>query len=324
MKGVEKMKRNVTLNRFKRNPVIEPNPKNPWEEKATFNPAAFKLDGKIHILYRAMSKDNTSVIGYATSKDGLKINERLKEPIYYPREPFEEKKNPNGNSGCEDPRITIIDNKIYMCYTAFDGRNPPRIAMTHISKKDFLNRKWNWSKPVLLSPPNFDNKDAFLFPEKVNGKYMFIHRIGKSIDYDFTEKMPVEENIWLEEKHWIEPRKWAWDNTKIGAAAPPVKTKDGWIMLYHGVDESFIYRVGATLLNLKNPTKIIARLEDPLFEPEMKYEKEGHCKNVVFPCGNVIIEDNLYVYYGAADKSVGVATIKLKKLLEALKSCSVR
>lgn len=324
MIGTEDLKRNMKLKRYGGNPIIKPNPKNPWEEKSTFNPAAFRLDGKVHILYRAMSKDNTSTIGYATSKDGLKIDERLSEPIYVPRESFEQKKVKCGNSGCEDPRVTIINDKIYMCYTAFDGKNPPRVAMTHISKKDFLSRKWNWSEPILLSPPNFDNKDAFLFPEKVNGKYMFIHRIGDGIDYDLTESLPVKENIWLEEKRWIEPREWAWDMRKVGAAGPPIKTKDGWIMLYHGVDDESTYRVGAVLLDPKDPTKNLARLEDPLLEPKMKYEKEDHLKNVVFPCGNVVMNDKLYIYYGAADKTIGIARIKLKKLLKYLKSFSVR
>ena len=109
-----------------------------WESQATFNPAAIYEGGKVHILYRAMSGDNTSVIGYASSPDGVDITERLADPIYIPREDFEQKKMPGGNSGCEDPRITKIGDRIYMCYTAYDGMDPPRVAFTSIDVKDFL------------------------------------------------------------------------------------------------------------------------------------------------------------------------------------------
>src|SRR3989344_4724050 len=100
-------------------------------------------------LYRALSGDNTSTIGYASSIDGVRINERLSEPIYVPREDFESKKIEGGNSGCEDPRLTKIGNNLYMCYTAFDGIGPPRVAVTSIGEKDFLSRRWKWKKPRL-------------------------------------------------------------------------------------------------------------------------------------------------------------------------------
>ena len=268
-----------------------------------------------------MSEDNTSVMGYAVSDDGIHINYRSPNPAYVPRESFEQKLQPNGNSGPEDPRLTQIGDKIYMCYTAFDGKNPPRVALTRIAVKDFLAEKWNWSKPVLISPPNMDDKDAFVFPEKVNGKYMIIHRGGDDIDLGFSTTLDFKENTWLEEHRWIAPRQWWWDSKKVGAAAPPVKTKDGWVMLYHGVSEDSIYRVGAVLLDLKNPMKVIGRTDNPIFEPETVYEKEGEIPNVVFPCGNVLIGDKLFVYYGGADKVVGVATVKISKLINAIKSC---
>ncbi|MBI4235452.1 hypothetical protein HY604_04080 [Candidatus Peregrinibacteria bacterium] len=318
---LERNKRPITLERAKENPIIVPNKANSWESKLVFNPAALYIQGKVHILYRAMSEDNTSVMGYAVSHDGIHIDYRSLNPAYVPRESFEQKLQPNGNSGPEDPRLTQIGDKIYMCYTAFDGRNPPRVALTRIAVKDFLAEKWNWTKPVLISPPNMDDKDAFVFPEKVNGKYMIIHRAGDDIDLGFSTTLDFEENTWLEEHRWIAPRKWWWDSKKVGAAAPPVKTKDGWVMLYHGVSEDRIYRVGALLLDLKNPMKVIGRTDNPIFEPETVYEKEGEIPNVVFPCGNVLIGDKLFVYYGGADKVVGVATVEMSKLLNTIKSC---
>jgi predicted GH43/DUF377 family glycosyl hydrolase len=103
--------------RYQHNPIITPRPEFAWEAKATFNPAAIYEDGKVHLIYRAMSHDNTSVFGYASSADGVHIDERLSTPIYVPRESFEQKLRP-GNSGCEDPRITKLDNRFYMFYTA--------------------------------------------------------------------------------------------------------------------------------------------------------------------------------------------------------------
>ena len=313
----------LKLKRAEENPVILPVKEHPWESKATFNPAALYLDNKVHIVYRAMSEDNTSIFGYAVSTDGIHIDYRSEEPVYTPREPFEQKLVPGSNSGCEDPRLTLIGNRIYMLYTAYDGKNPPRVATTFINTRDFLSQRWNWSKPILITPPQYDNKDAFVFPEKLNNQHICVHRLGNDIDYDYCTNLDrsLTGNFWLNEHHWIAPRKGWWDSVKVGAAAPPVKTNQGWVMLYHGVSEDNIYRVGALLLDLKNPVKVISRTYFPIFEPEAPYEKEGQVLNVVFPCGNVIIDNTLYVYYGGGDSVVGVATVEIKDILKVLQLC---
>jgi predicted GH43/DUF377 family glycosyl hydrolase len=111
-----------------------------------------------------------------------------------------------------------------------------------------------------------------------------------------------------------------WDSKKIGAAAPPVKTKDGWVFLYHGVsDDDNVYRVGAVLLDKLNPVTILGRTDDAILEPSMPYEKEGQIPNVFFPCGNVLIGEKLFVYYGGGDSTVNVATIAIDELLRVLK-----
>ena len=318
---LEKEKRTVTAIRAKENPIIVPNTAHAWEAKAAFNPGAIYLENKVHLLYRAMAEDNTSVFGYARSNDGVHITERAPEPVYVPRETFEQKTQSNGNSGCEDPRLTRIAGKIYMCYTAFDGKNLPRVAFTWIREKDFLKQKWNWAKPVLISPPDLDDKDALLFPEKVNEKYMIIHRVGEDIDFALSHSLDFKGDTWLEERRWITPRKGWWDSKKIGAAAPPLKTKKGWILLYHGVSDDNIYRVGALLLDLKNPTEIIGRTDNPILAPETSYEKEGYVANVVFPCGAVLIGKKLFMYYGGADKVVGVASAHIDAIIEVLRLC---
>ena len=312
----------IKFERTKENPIITAKKEHLWESKATFNPAAIYLDGKVHIVYRAMSEDNTSVFGYAASKDGIHVDYRFPEPIYIPREPFEKKLQSGGNSGCEDPRLTKIGSKIYMLYTAFDGKNPPRVALTWILAKDFIKQKWAWAKPVLISPPDIDDKDACIFPEKISGKYFIIHRSGNDIDSTFIPTLNFDGKTWIGEYNWIFPRAGMWDSKKIGIAAPPVKTKKGWVIFYHGVSEDDgFYRVGAILLDLVDPTKIIARSDEPIFEPETNYEKEGQTPNVIFPCGAVFLKDKIFLYYGGADKVVGVATIKSEELLKNLESC---
>ncbi len=312
-------KRAGQLVRAKENPIITPIKNHPWESKATFNPGALYENGKVHILYRAMSEDNTSVLGYATSADGIYIDHRGSEPIYKPRESFEQKLMPGGNSGCEDPRLTKIGNTVYMLYTAFDGKHPPRIALTSITLKNFLAKIWDWTKPVLISPPEFDNKDACIFPEKVKGKYLIFHRFGKNVDIALTPSLNFDGKTWLEEHIWFSPRRGMWDSLKVGIAAPPIKTSKGWILLYHGVsEEDHYYRVGAALLDLRDPTKIISRTNDPIFSPEAPYEKTGQVANVVFPCGVIELGQKLFVYYGGGDSTVGVATVEIKKLLSEL------
>lgn len=312
-----------SLNTFKRfvgNPIISPIKENKWEAVATFNPASIFLDNKIHILYRTLSDDNTSYIGYAMTKDGFNIKERLSLPIYSPRESFEIKKIKNGNSGCEDPRLIKVGSLIYMCYTAYDSVGPPKVAVTSIKEKDFLNKNWVWSKPNILTPNGIDDKDTCFLPEKITGKYMIMHRIGTDICADYIKSLNFEKDTVKRCIKILGPRINGWDSSKVGITAPPIKTKYGWLLLYHGVSRSHsTYRVGAVLLSLKDPTIVLARITDPIFEPEMDYEKNGIVNNVVFPCGMIVKKGVLFIYYGGADKVVGVANIKLNIILQVLK-----
>jgi predicted GH43/DUF377 family glycosyl hydrolase len=307
----------LVFERFSENPILERVPEHKWEEKDVFNPASLYLDGKFHILYRAMSHENTSVVGYASSTDGLHIDERLPEPIYVPREVFE--KNPTGNySGCEDPRITKIGNRLYMCYTAYDGHNPPRVAFTSISVADFLAHRWQWSIPKLISPPDINDKDACVLEEKVNGKYMFFHRMETFIWIDFVNDLHFYDGQYLGGRILLQARPGKWDSQKLGIAGPPFKTERGWVLLYHGISDDSQYRVGAVLLDLNDPTKVLSRTEHPVLEPKMQYERVGQIPNVVFPCGQAVVNDTIYLYYGGADSVVAVATAPVGKLLALL------
>ncbi len=310
------------LQRFAGNPILRPEPSHPWEAKAVFNPAALYLEGKVHLLYRASSNDNTSVFGYASSKDGFTIDERLPDPVYVPRLPFEQKMVAGGNSGCEDPRLTIIDDVIYMLYTAFDGRSLPHVALTTILVSDFLAKRWKWATPVLISKLDQDDKDAAIFPKKFGGKYAVFHRIDGKIWLDFVDKLYGIWNKPLDGRVIMEPRSTQHDSRKIGIAGVPIETPDGWVLIYHGVSrrEDHHYHLRAALLDKNDPTKVLARTRDEILDTETPYERYGVVPNVVFSCGHVVKNGQLIVYYGAADTVVGVASMPLSELVQKLKS----
>lgn len=306
-----------TFIRAPENPILAPRGDG-FESRAVFNPAAIDIESSIYILYRAMDKLNTSTIGLAVSRDGIHIDERLSEPIYKPRADFEQKKgSPDGNSGCEDPRVVRIGNQLHMTYTAYDGVRAPAGAVSSIGVEDFLAKRFNmWSQPSLLTPDGIDDKDLALLPEKIKGNYLLYHRINNQLCADLLPDLVSGKRV----TRCIEimgPRKGMWDSEKVGSAAPPIKVADSWLMIHHGVSRHGKYRLGAALL-AEDGTTLLSRTADPLFEPLEKYEIEGEVANVVFSCGAVVRGDNLIMYYGGADKVVGVATASLAHIVDAL------
>ena len=328
----------LTLDRFERNPILTPDGSRRWETKAVFNPAAIYENGKVHLLYRALGESDVSVLGYASSVDGLHISERLDKPAYIPREPFEGV-NPShpyipeptgiyvsgggGMGGCEDPRMTRIDDRVYMTYVAYDGYSHPRVALSSIHIDDFLAHRWNWKKPVLISPPYIVDKNACILPEKINGKYVIFHRVFPDILIDLVDNLDFDgKTRFIVGQYKIPTRVLSsdWDSLKVGCGPPPLKTKEGWLLIYQavGVSDRSRYKIGAMLLDLKDPTKVLARTRNPILEPSAVYENEGFKSGVVYPCGAVIIKDRLFVYYGGADMVVCVATTKLNRFMENL------
>src|SRR3989344_2257340 len=290
-----------TFIRAKNNPILFP-PGSGFASTDVLNPTAIDLDGSVYILYRAVDSVNTSTIGLAISTDGTTIDERLEEPIYSPRAEFEMKKGkPDGNSGCEDPRIVRIDETLYMTYTAYDGVHAPRGAVSSISVLDFLARRFDTrSAPFLLTPANVDDKDLALLPEKINGNYLLYHRVSNQVCADLLPDIAAGKRV----SRCIEiiaPRYGMWDGAKVGTAAPPIKVGNKWLMIYHGISRHTTYRLGALLLDADGIT-VLARTADPIFEPLDTYEKQGAVPNVVFACGVVVRGDTLFLYYGGADK----------------------
>lgn len=313
------------LHRSPLNPVLTPRWGHPWERLGVYNPGVLQDGELLYVVYRGQDNSGTSTMGLATfHAHNTKLISREAGPIYIPREEFEEKAFQVGNSGCEDPRLTLIGEQVYMLYTAYRGDTPPRVALTSISLKDFREKKWNaWKNPLLISPPGIADKDACLFPEKINGNFVIIHRIEPDIVFDYRPQLDFDgSSRWLEMQSIITPRQDSWEGIKIGANTPPLKTNDGWVILYHGVGtHDHHYRLGALLLDLQEPSRILGHTIDPILEPEESYERFGQVKNVVFPCGMGIWEDDLHIFYGGADSNVCLASTSLSKLLHYLKSC---
>ncbi len=325
-------KKQVQLTKHITNPILSPRADNKWEAFTTFNPAALLVEDKVYILYRAQGLDYISTVGYAVSHNGIEIDERSDKPIYAPTQGFENNAKSGvdydftsggGYGGCEDPRVTKIGDKVYMTYVAFDGWSPPRLALTSILLTDFLDKKWLWTKPVLISPPGIVDKSGCILPEKINGKYVFFHRVFPNILIDYVDDLNFDgQTRFLKGQYSIPIRPDKWDSRKIGAGAPPIKTKDGWLLIYYGVDDRDAgkYHIGAMLLDLKNPTKVLYRSDEPILGPTEEYENTGFKPGVAYPCGAVVKDNNLLVYYGGADSVVCVATANLDTFLKELKS----
>ncbi|MGI6412691.1 MAG: glycosidase [Syntrophomonadaceae bacterium] len=304
------------LVRYEENPILEPLEDSKWENKYVLNPGALRIDDKVYLFYRAVGDDNISRIGLAIT-DGYKVLKRLPEPIFSPEIPEEK-------MGCEDPRLVKIDDQALMLYTAYDG-NIAQIAGASIKIDDLIKGNYTAWERKGLAFKNIWNKDAIILPEKVKGKYVVYHRIEPSIWVTYINELKLP----IKERHSIiaGPRPGRmWDSLKIGAGAQPLKTKYGWLLIYHGVDYNYVYRLGVLLMDLRNPEKVIYRSPNPILEPEEDYEigvDGAWVPNVVFTCGAVAgeekdileDEDEILVYYGAADTSIGVAKATLADLI---------
>lgn len=295
------------LQRYERNPILKPRREQNWESERVFNCAAVYERHKVHILYRAQGADGISRLGYASSSDGYDIDERLDAPIFSPLNPYEE-------FGCEDPRITRFGDSYVVCYTAYgkacrwcmaDKTRLAQVGMTAIPVNDFLDHKWNWQRRVYPFP-QVDSKNCVLFPEKLEGEYVLYHRIPPHIWVAYSNDLDDWSKSYT--KIVMSPMS-DWERTKVGACAPPIKTEKGWLLIYHGVDGAFVYRLGAALVDLNDPERL-SRWQKPILEPTESYEK-----GIVFSCGAVKFDGKIFVYYGGDDRVIGVATCEESQLL---------
>jgi len=305
----------LKLNRFNKNPILAPREGQAWEADGVFNPGAVNARGAIHLLYRAVDADRTSRMGYARTENGTDFTFRSSNPVLEPSAEWEE-------FGCEDPRITPVNGSFFVTYTAFSRRGT-RLALA--STKDFMS----FEKYGLVGPDR-DDKDFVLFPGRVNGKVAMLHRLGSKIQiayFDSLEALSDSEKFWSEYMTHVNAfevisPKYHWEEWKVGIGPPPIRTDRGWLVFYHGVNVERIYRVGAALLDLDDPTKTLARTSEPILEPEMDFEKRGIVPNVVFPTGGVILNGDLLIYYGGADRITGVTKTPIEGFLDELEEAS--
>ena len=335
------------LTKCAENPILRPNPLNAWEERAVLNPAVVyhPEDGVFSMYYRAAGNDWDHLIhiGLATSRDGVHFTRAQEQPVLSPqRQGFD--------GGCvEDPRITELEGVAYMTYayrpyppgqywlrttnpTEAYGVSPnaPKALVKNITSTALaiLEGPTQIKRLGRITLSQVDDRDVMLFPEKIGGRYC---RLSRPVAWSGEGYPNPQPAIWINFSSslldWDERRtallmkaEQPWEQKKIGAGAPPIRTDAGWLLLYHGVDTvgKGIYRTGAVLLDGEDPTHVIARTPEPILEPEEDYELRGIYNGCVFPTAAVVKDGTLYVYYGCADQYCCLATCRLHDLTEYL------
>lgn len=331
------------LDRYSGNPILSPLVGSSWESEVTTNPAAWRdqTTGEVYLLYRAAGQDEGHQVhfGLAKSADGYHFKREGDNPVLSPLPLC-----PDG--GCvEDPRIIQIGDWYYVTAAtrafppgrywtfkdnqprpdrSFPPEFPAALRRNFTSTQLYLTKDFKeWIRAGRLTDPKLDDRDVVIFPEQIGGKWVTLHRPmqwhGEGYDNPFPAMWIAFSDDLLE---WKELRLLAkgeheWER-KIGANNPPLKTEAGWLQIYHGVGPDKQYRLGAMLLDLKDPAVVTHRTPYFIYEPEAAYEMEGIYKGVCFPCGHVVIDGTYFLYYGGADVHCCVATANLGELLAHL------
>jgi len=327
--------RYLKLTKSHKNPIIAPDDGEEWEQAGTFNPAAVVHDGKVHMFYRAMDPSGVSRFAYASSDDGVNFTRHREiaynhEVDFTPPEPFPKAHDPNiyssggGWGGSEDPRAVIIDDHVHMSFCIFEHWQSMRQAIAKLHVDNLNERNWDWNRPLLVSPENQRQKNWMIFPERVNGKLAILHALVPSVAIEYfdtfeeLEENPIHSPIQGDADRFGRP---GWDGFLRGASAPPIKSEHGWVLFYHGTDPddpNSGYRLGAMLLDLDDPTIILARTNQPILEPEEWYEHDRK-PNVIYASAAVVKDGVLHIYYGGGDKHVCAASTDFEQFVTALK-----
>jgi predicted GH43/DUF377 family glycosyl hydrolase len=331
-------RKDFSFKRSERNPLLKPTSYD-FEKEAVLNPTAVHDGEKTHIFYRAIGNDGVSRLGYANSKDGTTIDERLPYPIFTHRNPeprtdllrkYSLAHYGSGGSwsGCEDARATMIGDRLYLTYNAFNGWDSQRVAVTSLSREDLSAKRWKWTDPTFLSPNGQRHKNWMLFPEKIVGKFALFHNLHTedpdrvNIEYiDDIESYDAEAKPFESaDPNALSDRPMSWHSRMRSLSASPLKTPAGWLSFYHAMDRfnPGHYKMGAMLLDSADPTKVIARSPVPILMPEAHYEMNGAKPGIVYACGATAHNDKLTVYYGAADNFVCSASAPLTEFVTRL------
>lgn len=329
----------MKLKKYEHNPILEKNPKNAWESLVVLNPAVIYHEEEelFYMLYRAAGKDLEHVmhIGLAISEDGYHFKRVSDEPLISP-DPIS-----LDAGGVEDPRLVKLGDYYYLTYASrpfppgqywrddkiicgFKPEHGPRalIYNSTISHLAISKDLRTWKKLGPITDSRFDDRDVIIFPEKINNQYVMISRGMERCGEGYPNQNPAiyisysDDLLYWDNYEFLMQGEVWWEDAKIGASTPPIKTKDGWLLVYHGVSTKDLdYRVGVVLLDLENPSRILKRTKNYIMEPEFEYETAGYYNGCVFPTGIVLKDNTIFIYYGAADKNIGVATCQLDELL---------
>jgi predicted GH43/DUF377 family glycosyl hydrolase len=213
--------------------------------------------------------------------------------------------------GIEDCRVCRIEDRFYLTYTAVSGDG---FGVGMMSTAD-----WTSFSPGQMIIPG-PNKDCALFEEKINGRYCCLHRpvMGTAGGHNIWLAASPDMVHWGHHRCIARTRPGMWDSERIGAGASPIKTDKGWLEIYHGADHNSRYCLGAMLLDLEDPSRVLARSREPIMEPIMPYEQTGFFGNVVFTNGHIIDGDTITLYYGASDEVICMARFSIREILSTL------
>lgn len=340
----------------KKHGIILSKSENIFENEGVFNPAAIREGEFVHLFYRAVSEGNFSTLGYCKLKGPTEVIERYTEPVMSPGNNHEshgiedpritkiegtyyltysayDGVNVSGSYATSqdlkkfERHGTITPRFTYDEYSLLIRQNLGDISDKHLMFYD-LFEKYKLSKLLNTTLYVWD-KNLVFFPRKIHGKFAFLHRLYPSIQISYYEDpKELTEEYWSDyisnlKKHIVLTPSFSYERGHIGAGCPPIETDDGWLLIYHAAQATktgVIYHAAAALLDIDNPCKVLAHLKKPLFEPSLPEEEEGVVNNVVFPTGSVLFDKELYIYYGAADLRVAVASMNINTLLNELKN----
>ncbi|HEU5404121.1 MAG TPA: glycoside hydrolase family 130 protein [Terriglobales bacterium] len=295
-----------TIRRVSQSPILSPEG-NGWESAGTFNPAVVFHDGKYVMLYRAQDKNGTSRIGYAESRDGVHFTRRP-QPVFAPETDYEK------DGGVEDPRLVEIDGVFYLTYT---GYNKKDAQLCLAVSRDLVH----WDRKGVIFPAYHGNwnvkwtKSGAIVPSKIAGKY-WMYFLGTGADSKDQMGLLSSHDLvhWTEETRTpvLPVRPGRFDSRVVEPGPPPIVTPRGIVLIYNAADDHLVYRTALALFDPADPRKVLWRSDHPIFEPEKQWEKVGQVPNVVFVEGMVRRGHRYLLYYGGADKYIGVAETAAK------------
>jgi predicted GH43/DUF377 family glycosyl hydrolase len=314
-----------------------------------FNPGVIYDDGRFYMYERAAGglRPFHCYIGLLESEDGVHFRHVTDQPVFTPEMAGSK------YGSVQDPRVVQIDDVYYMTfafrpyawdsyptglgvpesrevvYPGFSGKSEENQTRSGIA---ISNDRIHWQHHCWATPKEIDDRDVILFPEKIGGRFALLRRPLRFVSPDHRSIRCIDApGIWIcfsdDLQSWSEPEllikpEYGWEGGRIGGATPPIRTDSGWLVFYHGVETQHpptrrvCYRLGAMMLDLDNPAKVLARTRSFIMEPEAYYERYGlYIPNVIFPTGNVVKDGLVYLYYGVCDTAIALATVPLEELV---------